>query len=413
MSGFDKAVDALALLQAVSNKDNIAGIQNIGKNLENQIKNFNVGSEVDKAMSKLQGKAFQTSKAYLQSINIGINSAVEGFNDLASNIGAIFHKKKKKQKSEEVKEPPPRFENPNPYIYGGYSLNINGRDLGVDRLAYVTDLTIEQNVGASDTCSFTVKDPNMYFIEDDIYMRNTPIKASISLLNDGKNSQEDMLNRIYFDGYISAIDIDFPDDGAPVLTVNCVDKPTHEMNQKKWRRSWENVNSAQVVQIIAQEMGYQCYVEEDYTFPIQSTIIQDNKTNIEFLEELASKELELFVCHTVVNMEGAPIIYYVIRGKIDEEMYVSLAYKQSNMKQEKDTSKQVMYDVVSFRPQINIETRDEEVESKGIDHDTKEIVSYTAPVGEAVDENATHQSSDNEGAGGDSSSGGGRTSARI
>ncbi len=394
MSGFVNSQEAVDKLKGIEAPKKSNGIENVGK-------------DVGKAIENLGKKAFQTSKAYLQGINDSINQAAKGFNDLSKNIGAIFQKTKKKgagddDGTDKPEEPPFRFGNEEPYIFGGYSVTINGRELGVDRLAYITDITIEQNVGKTDTCEIKVKDPNMYFIEDDVYMRNTPIQCSITLLNNGVDAGEDMMNRMYFDGYIAAIDIDFPDDGAPNMTIHCVDKPTHEMNRKKWRRSWENVNSAQVVQIIAQEMGYQCYIEEDYSFPIQSTIIQDNKTNIEFLEELASKELDLFVCHTVYNPEGAPIIYYVIRGKLDKEDFASVGYRLSNISIETDKMKQVSYDVLSFNPQINVETREDRVESSEINHDTKEIESHEADVDEAVDnEESSNEDKKSSGSSGD------------
>ena len=354
---------------------------------------FNQGKDVDNAKKALEEKAFQTKKEFLQNINNTINQTVGQLNDLAKNIGAIFHTPPPKKGEEEV--PTFRWGNEYPVIAGGFGITINGRELGVDRLAFVTDMEINQEVG-TDTCSFTVVDPNMYFIEDDIYKRDTQIQTSITLLGVPTSNN---FTKVYFDGYISNIDIDFTNTGAPTLTISCVDKATHEMGRKRWRRSWENVTSSQVVQIIAQEMGFQVYVEPEYPFPVQASIIQDDKTNIEFIEELAGKELELFVANFITNDDGKTILYYVIKGHINEENYQTLGYSVSNST-EKDIKQQdvTQYDVISFRPQINIEQRQEEVSGGGINSDDKSVEQSSVDVPDHGD--------GTNGGGSDSSSGG-------
>jgi len=347
---------------------------------------FNIDSSaIDKAKSALQKGAYKTSKEFLTNINEGINSAVSQMTDPLKNIGAVYQNSRKKK--DEVKEPP-RFGNEHPVLFGGYGVNINNVRLGVERLAFITELSITQNEGTSSTCTMKISDPNFYFIEDSIFIRETPIQASITLLGD-------FTKMVFFDGYIATVDIEFPSDGCPKLTINCIDK-SHEMTRVKYKRSWENVTSSQVVQQIAQEHGFACYVEEDYPFPIQATIVQDDKTDIEFLEDLASKELDLFECHLVTNTDGKTILYYVIKGKIDQDNYTSLAYRFSNIVEtgpQQEPSKQVCYDIISFKPNINIETRQEEVRSDGINADTKEVESAEVSVSEPSEEGNSSSSS--------------------
>lgn len=333
---------------------------------------------VDIAKKKLQDNAFKNTKAFLTGINEDINRSVVGSNS-ENDIGSVYQKKSGKSTNKPEKKSLGSFQNKEPVLFGGYGMSINGKELGVERLAFITSLTINQNEGTSSSCEFTVSDPNFYFIEDSIFIRETPIQASISLLGD-------MKRKVYFDGYIAAIDIDFPSDGCPTLNVHCIDK-THEMTRVKYKRSWENVTSSQVVQQIAQEQGYSVYVEPDYPFPIQATIIQDDKTNIEFLEDLAKKELDLFECHLVTNDDGKTTIYYVIAGKMDKEKYTELAYRTTNLdgKEEKPLEKQAYFDIISFKPSINIETREEETKSDGINHDTKAIENASIPVEEPND----------------------------
>ena len=317
------------------------------------------------ARKSLEEKAFMRKKEYLTGLNSSINSVVDSFKGAVDATNAVFCKKGVKPDIIE-----PNFGNPLPVLFGGYGITLNGKELGVERLAFITELSITQDMEASSTCSFKVTDPNFYFIEDSIYVRETPIQVTITLAGV-------LDKKVFFDGYIAAIDIEFPSDGAPVLSVTCIDK-THEMTRVKYKRSWENVNSAQVVQQIAQEHGYKCYIQPDGEFPIQATIIQDDKTDIEFLEDLAKNETtDLYVCFLNTTEKEGTILYYVKKGVLDEENYTPLGYRTSNVKSFSQPlpADSVNFDVVSFKPSINIETREEKTNSSGINADTKGVES--------------------------------------
>ena len=334
------------------------------------------------AKKSLEEKAFMRKKEYLTGLNASINSVVDSFKGVVDATNAVFCKKGVKP---DVIEP--NFGNPSPVLFGGYGITINGKELGIERLAFITELSITQDMEASSTCTFKVIDPNFYFIEDSIYVRETPIQVSITLAGV-------LDKKVFFDGYIAAIDIDFPSDGAPTLSVTCIDK-THEMTRVKYKRSWENVNSAQVVQQIAQEHGYKCYIQPDGEFPIQATIIQDDKTDIEFLEELAGNETtDLYVCFLNTTEKEGTILYYVKKGILDEENYTSLGYRTSNVKSfmQPLPTDSVNFDVVSFKPSINIETREEKTNSSGINADTKDVESFDYTPSEPVVESSGESS---------------------
>ena len=333
---------------------------------------------VAEAKKSLEEKAFMRKKEYLTGLNSSINSVVDSFKGAVDATNAVFCKKGVKP---DVIEP--NFGNPLPVLFGGYGITLNGKELGIERLAFITELSITQDMEASSTCTFKVTDPNFYFIEDSIYVRETPIQVSITLAGV-------LDKKVFFDGYIAAIDIDFPSEGAPGLSVTCIDK-THEMTRVKYKRSWENVNSAQVVQQIAQEHGYKCYIQPDGEFPIQATIIQDDKTDIEFLEELAGNETtDLYVCFLNTTEKEGTILYYVKKGVLDKENYTPLGYRTSNVKSfmQPLPADSVNFDVVSFKPSINIETREEKTNSSGINADTKDVESSDYTPSEPVVESS-------------------------
>ena len=333
---------------------------------------------VAEAKKSLEEKAFMRKKEYLTGLNSSINSVVDSFKGAVDATNAVFCKKGVKPDIIE-----PNFGNPSPVLFGGYGITLNGKELGVERLAFITELSITQDMEASSTCTFKVTDPNFYFIEDSIYVRETPIQVSITLAGV-------LDKKVFFDGYIAAVDMDFPSDGAPTLSITCIDK-THEMTRVKYKRSWENVNSAQVVQQIAQEHGYKCYIQPDGEFPIQATIIQDDKTDIEFLEELAGNETtDLYVCFLNTTEKEGTILYYVKKGVLDKENYTSLGYRISNVKSfmQPLPADSVNFDVISFKPSINIETREEKTNSSGINADTKGVESFDYTPSEPVVESS-------------------------
>lgn len=231
-----------------------------------------------------------------------------------------------------------------------YDLYINSKQVDETRKNCITSIEISEVDTGTDSLTLNISDPDMLYIEDDIYKEDVPIK-----LDYGWN--EDTFTKS-FEGYISAIDIDFPDTGTPTLTITCMDK-SHLMNKKKRKRSWDNVTNADVVKSIAAEYGFKCVVEPDYEFKEEETISQD-ATDLEFITSLSDNELELFMCKLIGDT-----IYYIKRGVISTPVLEC-------------TYKEYPWDLVSFTPQINTETKKEEIEEEDIDEDYKEPTGSSA-----------------------------------
>lgn len=228
---------------------------------------------------------------------------------------------------------------------------INGAELDDARRRCIEDVNIQEACDYSDTCTLKVCDPNFLYIEDNIFIEEATVSVEIGWHGD--------THRIRFDGYISAIDIDFPENGYPVLSVFCLDN-SHVMNRKKKKRSWDNVTRAEVVQKIAKEYGLKCVIEKGYNFTKEDTISQSDTTDIEFCENLAGEERVPFMCKLIGNT-----LYYVKKGLLKDPTS-TLYYKR------------FPYDVISFSPRISKETIQEEVTVSDIDTTDKTVDSSTA-----------------------------------
>lgn len=260
-------------------------------------------------------------------------------------------------------------------LSAGYDVWINNQKLDLYKKECITSIEVEETTEGADTATMNVSDPNFEYIEDNIFVEDTPIKIQI-----GWNGYT---YRSEFSGWIATIDIDFNSDGVPVLNITCMDD-THRMNREKHSNTWNNMTSAQVVEDIVRGYGFQFVCESGYAFTQQETITQSNQTDIDFIQSLAGEETALFTARLVDNRE----FHYEIKGKLTEPKMVLTYVKYP-------------HDIISFSPKINVETRQESVTSGTVNDDkSAESTTYTV-------ENSSGNTSGSLKQAGNGSSGGG------
>lgn len=231
-----------------------------------------------------------------------------------------------------------------------WNIYINGVNLLGTRRDCITSFSIDELCDGSDTLTVSISDPNFEFIEDNIFLEDASVRLELGLY--------ESTYRKVFNGYISAIDINFPNDGVPVITLTCLDN-SHLMNTVKNEQTWENVTRADVVREIATKYGFAVDIDGDYQFSTQESISQSKQTDIEFLESLAGDEREPFMCKLADNT-----IIYKKKGLLNTPV-ITLGYKT------------FPFDVVSFSPQINKETHKEKVSDGNVD-DNKNVETFDA-----------------------------------
>lgn len=232
-----------------------------------------------------------------------------------------------------------------------WQLWVNNCEIVGEKKACIKSFNFDELCDGSDTLTINLIDPNFEFIEDNIFVD----EASVVL----EHGFDGDVDREKFSGFISAIDIHFPEEGAPALTITCLDK-SHIMNRVKNERSWDNVTRADVVRKIASEYGFGTYIEPNYEFAVLETISQSKQTDIEFLEKLAGDEREPFLCKLIGNT-----IHYEKKGLLTDPV-TAVGYKT------------YPFDVMSFSPQINKETRQEEITVSDIGAENKDYDTHTS-----------------------------------
>lgn len=260
-----------------------------------------------------------------------------------------------------------------------YDVWISGTKLDIDKKACITSIEIKETVEGSDVATIQIEDPEFLYIEDAIFIEDNTIKIKLGW--------DSTTYRVEFQGYISAIDIDFNSEGIPSLTISCMDN-THIMNRKKKNNTFNNCTSADVVKKIVKSYGYTCVIDSNYSFTKQETITQSNQTDIDFITKLAGDEVHPFTARLVGNT-----FYYVKMGKLQTPK-MTLTYRK------------YPHEIISFSPKINKESKQVEISSSSVNTSNKSVSSTKGSVQSKQGSASAGGSSSSSGSSSNSSNGG-------
>lgn len=235
-------------------------------------------------------------------------------------------------------------------IYWDFSLN--GKQVDFERKKFVDNIKVSRTVKGADTLTILINDPDMVFIEDDIYIKDTPISLDMWFHGGTKKSS--------FYGYISEVNPDFQESGPPQLELFCLDK-THLMQRVKNTHSWGKVRSIDVVKEIVNGYGFKLIYEQNYDY-LQQDISQSDQTDIEFLERLAGDERELFVAKLIGDT-----FFYVRLGLLSDP--------SSNLYYRYDAYHN---NIITFKPSIDKETKKVDERYADIDPVTLDVDNFYA-----------------------------------
>ena len=225
-----------------------------------------------------------------------------------------------------------------------YDVWIGGTKLEIEKKQCIQSIDTRETVEGADIATIQIADPEFLYINDNIFVVDNTVKIKLGWSN--------TTYRVEFNGYISAIDIDFASDGIPIMTITCMDN-THIMNRKKKNNTFNKTTSADVVKKIVQSYGFKCVVDSSYKFTEQETITQSKQTDIDFITSLAKKEVYPFTARLVGDT-----FYYVKMGKLETSV-MDLHYRE------------YPHEIISFTPQINKELRQSDIAHGSTDTGTK------------------------------------------
>lgn len=231
-----------------------------------------------------------------------------------------------------------------------YDVWISGTKLGIDKKQCINTISIKETVEGADSATIEIQDPEFRYIDDNIFEEENKIKIQMGW--------DSTTYRVKFEGYISAVDINFNSDGIPKLTITCMDN-THKMNRKKKDATFKNTTSAEVVKKIVKGYGFSCKIDSSYSFEKQETITQSHQSDIEFITKLAGDEVHPFTARLVGNT-----FYYEKMGKLKTPK-MTLTYKN------------YPHEIISFNPKINKESKQVEIKGSSINTSNKKVSTTT------------------------------------
>lgn len=234
-----------------------------------------------------------------------------------------------------------------------WDLSFNGESISFERKNYIRSIEISETLKGADTMTIQINDPDMEFLQDDFYLEDTAVSCDMWF--------HGHLEKASFYGYISEINIDFAEDGLPILEIYCLDK-THLMQRAKNTQTWNNVRSIDVVKEKCDGYGWKLVYPTDYEFLKESSISQSDQTDIEFLEQLAGNERELFIAKLIGDT-----FFYVRLGLLSEPV-ANLYYRVNALQN----------NVRSFSPKIDKETKKVDERFGDIDPVTLDVENYYA-----------------------------------
>lgn len=234
-----------------------------------------------------------------------------------------------------------------------WTLSIGGVNLSYERRLMVQSITIEESVKGSDSMTVMINDPDLEFAQDDLYLQDIPISCDMNFHGSSEKH--------CFYGYISEISVTFPEQGSTTVELYCLDK-THLMQRVKNTQTWDNVRSIDVVREKCNGYGFKLVYQEDYEYIEQESISQSSQTDIEFLEQLAGDEREIFVAKLVGDT-----FFYIKLGLLAEPAF-NLYYRVDSFHS----------NVLSFAPNIDKESRQADVRYADIRTSDKDTESFYA-----------------------------------
>lgn len=227
-----------------------------------------------------------------------------------------------------------------------FNLTINGKEIDSYRMSMLESITFEDNATGSDLLTVTFYDPDLLILSDDIFVEDRKVTFI------GGWYKGDV---VQFDGWISVIDIDFPEDGTPMITLNCMDN-THVMNMEKKQRTWENTKASDVAKQIFREYGLTAKVDDTGS---KEENISQSDTDIKLLLQLADDQYETYICY-VEGHTG----YFVKKPNIATPQ-ATLQYREGNG------------NLLSFSPRINKQVKQVKVTKQEVNLKDNKVDSAT------------------------------------
>lgn len=248
------------------------------------------------------------------------------------------------------------FVHDNPYLTPYFRIYLGGKPLSDYEHMLVDEVIYEDTSTGSDMVSITIHDPDYLIIGDKRIVKSTECKVE-----GGWTTKY----RTWINGYISAVDVDFPSEGFPTITLHVMDK-TYLMNKLERKKVYTNMTYKDIVSQVAKRYGLKVSCDStELSNEKHESVSQSYETDIQFISKLAEE-----------------IGFLVFYNSDDSTLYFKEKDKYFNVKPKATLwYRRYPFDILSFRPRIIQADQLDEIEEEDIDDKDKKTTKATSSKG--------------------------------
>ena len=182
-----------------------------------------------------------------------------------------------------------------------YQVCVEGNDV----TPWVNSVTVTEDDRQADSCSIAIQDPRMVYADG--LFEGCSLEVDIGYAEANEHA-------LLLRAVITKIEMSYPDNGVPTLTLKGEDKSI-AMGLIEKNVVWRKTSVAEIVKAVAKPYGFakvEARLEQDPE--LKQPVHQDGKTDLAFLQELA--EQHHAKCFVELDDAGREVLYFIPERQI-------------------------------------------------------------------------------------------------
>lgn len=176
---------------------------------------------------------------------------------------------------------------------------------GEDITPWVSAVSVTEDDRQADSVTLTIPDPRMIYA--DALFEGSWVEVDMGYAEANRHA-------LLIRAVITKVELSYPENGVPTLTLKGEDK-TILMGLKEKKRVWRDRTVTSVVREIGLTNGFASVVAALLPDPLLRTpLVQDGKTDLAFLQELAEKYHAR--CFAELDEAGDEVLYFIPERRV-------------------------------------------------------------------------------------------------
>jgi phage protein D len=162
-----------------------------------------------------------------------------------------------------------------------FFVKISGSDVPAELMKDVIEIVVDSSLYLPEMFTLQLRDPELKWVDDAMFELGEPVEISAQA-----SEQQGGKKGLLMKGEIAALEPHFEADGSTTVLIRGYNK-SHRLHRGKKTRTFLKQSDSDIVKTIAGEVGLSPQV--DSTGVVYDYVIQNNQTNMEFLQTRAER----------------------------------------------------------------------------------------------------------------------------